>query len=89
MQFHQLSRLPDPRSSDLQIFQEWLDRPFLGNIRLTGRDKDIWSRGVDLASIADVERSYPLTNWIADYFVPVFHRVVGRHLVGNAPLSRY
>lgn len=81
-----MSKLPDPRNSDLHSFQEWLQRPTLGDVRLVGRDRNIWADGVDLVSIEDGERSYPLTNWIADYLVPIFHRVLGRHYVGHIQL---
>ena len=80
MQYNQISRLPDPSKYDLHALQEWLQRPSLGGVRLLGRDKDIWAHGVDLASIGGHAKSNPLRDWIAESCLPVFHRVIGRHL---------
>ncbi|KAH0834597.1 hypothetical protein FOPE_03745 [Fonsecaea pedrosoi] len=79
IQYHQMSEMPKPSTNDLAGLQEWLRRPSLGAVYLTGRDREVWSQGTDLVAIADRPRSNRLRSWIADYLVPALHRI-GRHL---------
>lgn len=73
--------MASPSPSDLRGLQEWLRRPTLGDIYLTGRDRDIWAKGVDLVSLGERSSTNRFTGWIAHCLLPKYHRVIGRHIV--------
>ncbi len=81
LRYHEMSRLASPTRTDLSAFQEWLRRPTLGAVYLTGRDRDIWAHGVDLVSIGGQIQPDRLTQWFSDLIVPIYHRAIGRHVV--------
>ncbi|MCJ1465959.1 hypothetical protein MMC07_004578 [Pseudocyphellaria aurata] len=69
LQFHQMSKMASPSPHDLHGLQEWLRRPTLGAIYLTGRDRDVWADGVDLISIGERPSTNQITSWIAHYLL--------------------
>ncbi|KIW81816.1 hypothetical protein Z517_04842 [Fonsecaea pedrosoi CBS 271.37] len=86
IQYHQMSEMPKPSTNDLAGLQEWLRRPSLGAIYLTGRDREVWSQGTDLVAIADRPRSNRLRIWIADSLVPTLHIAASQRTIrgGNS-----
>ncbi|KAJ9604042.1 hypothetical protein H2200_011565 [Cladophialophora chaetospira] len=74
LNFHEMSKLARPRSPDLQALQEWLRRPTLGGIYLTGRDRHIWAQGTDLTLVAAETSSNQFAIWLESTLVPIFHQ---------------
>ncbi|KAK4949757.1 hypothetical protein LTR10_011599 [Elasticomyces elasticus] len=71
--FHQLSKLERPRSYDLNALQDWLRRPTLGGVYLTGRDRDVWFDGTDLMLLAKQSSSNYFTRWLSDSLAPKYY----------------
>ena len=68
-----MSELASPRSRDLVALQDWLRRPTLGGVYLTGRDRNIWAEGTDLMLLAKQAPSNYFTRWISDSLAPMYH----------------
>ena len=66
--------------------QRWLRDPDLGAVYLTGRDRNIWTDGEDLMSIMERHHMNALSYGIAEYLVPLYWRLVGRHIVSDQAL---
>lgn len=78
-----MSKMASPSPHDLHGLQEWLPRPTLRGIYLTGRDRDIWAHGVDLMCLEEWPSKNQLTSWMAYCLVPKYHSVIGRHIVSE------
>ncbi|KAL6714050.1 hypothetical protein ACLMJK_008544 [Lecanora helva] len=81
LQFHEMSKLSSPKPRELHKLQEWLSRPSLGSVYLTGRDRNIWSDGVDLVSLGKSPPKNQLTSLIAEFLVPTYHKVFRRYFM--------
>jgi len=64
----------------MQKLQEWLERPSLANVYLTGRERDVWKQGVDFLCLAEQPSTTQFTSWMADFLIPRYHRLIGRHI---------
>jgi hypothetical protein len=74
LRHHQISLIPRPKPQDLHALQQWLSRPSLGGVYLTGRDRDVWSDGQDLAAIGCPASQTRATAWVAESVLPVIYR---------------
>lgn len=50
----------------------------MGNVYLVGRDRHVWSEGVDLVALKSRTRTYPFAGWLMNA-MPSFHSLFGRH----------
>jgi hypothetical protein len=82
-----MSSIQKPKPRDLHDFQQWLSRPSLGGVYLTGRDRDIWSDGQDLAAIGCPASQTHATAWVAESVLPAIYRVWRSVLVSVICLS--
>lgn len=76
LQYHQISELARPRTRDLGALQDWLRRPTLGGVYLTGRDRNIWADGTDLMLLAKQTSSNRFTRWISDCLAPKYYQAM-------------
>jgi hypothetical protein len=72
------------RPSDLQLalFKQWMKRPTLGNVYLSGDDKDIWfeSEKDDLITVWRPDSSYSVTSTLSKKLVYYYHRFIGARI---------
>jgi hypothetical protein len=76
-----MSKVPSPCKNALNALRERMRRPSLGALYLIGRERDIWSQGVDLILIGDVSRTDNLANWTSDAVIPVLYKVLPKQRV--------
>lgn len=69
-----MSDMRSPRCRDVTALQEWFQRPALGGVYLTGRDRNVWAEGTDLMSLAARQPSNQASSWIGDSLFPRYHR---------------
>lgn len=67
--------------------QEWLRRPQLGGVYLTGRDRNIWAEGKDLAVLRTNTNVNRFSRWVQDWAVPKYHDWIGERVVSEQPQS--
>lgn len=80
LQFHQMSQLASPTRRTLCDMQEWLRRPQLGGVYLTGRDRNIWAEGKDLAVLRTNTNVNRFSRWVQDWAVPKYHDWIGERV---------
>ncbi|KAK8008770.1 hypothetical protein PG991_011321 [Apiospora marii] len=81
--FCTISQLPKPPNRDVQNFKDWLERPRLGTVYLTGRDHTAWDRGEDLMCLQPSPHSHRFSGFIASYVVPVYYSIHDGLTVGS------
>ena len=82
------------RPSDLQLnaFREWMERPTMGNVYLTGEDRRIWfeTEREDLLTVWRPDSSYSVTSTLSNKIIYIYHSLIGARVhVSLALLTTY
>jgi hypothetical protein len=82
LQQAELAKLQKPNPRDLRFLKEWLDRPDMGGVYLTGQDSDVWEDPdrFDLIAVKARRTESILSSWMSDRIVNWYHSHIGRHL---------
>jgi hypothetical protein len=74
-----ITKIQKPNQRDIQLLQEWMKRPSMGNVYLLGRDSDIWASPeiLDLVALNARHSEDFLSSWMADVAIHWYHHLVG------------
>ena len=77
-----------PRKHDLEVLRQCITDVNTSDY-LLGKEQEAWTdpaKVSDLVAISPVERFDPLTQWLADTFLAVYHRLLGhKHKTASDP----
>ena len=74
LQIRETQRLHRPGKRDVQLLQEWLERPEGGDFFLRGREAEMWDEDGDLVTLSDGSADKDsLTKLITDKIIPWYH----------------
>lgn len=79
MVFSEIASLSDPLPRNLNILQEWMERPSMGGVFLIGRDRNVWSHGQDLLALKKPASNNKLSAWLVETCTPLYHYSFGRY----------
>lgn len=68
----------------MKLLQDWLEDPDGGNFPLIGPDRD-WTSASDLLSLRRRAESDTFSKWVAEKFLPLYHRYLGRYVHTKTP----
>lgn len=79
---HQVVNLNKPHRVQLQALKNWMGRPTMGNMFLTGDDSEIWNES-KLEQLVTMERSTQdgvSSSRSTMTLVKLYHQIIGRHI---------
>lgn len=81
LQRSMLQQQQEPSPQDLAFLQEWMKRPSMGGVYLTGRDRNVWEDPVhgDLIALKPIQKNSIFSSWVTTKFIRDFHRTIGRY----------
>jgi hypothetical protein len=85
--YSEMASLTDPLPRDLNILQEWMQRPSMGSVFLIGRDRNVWSHGQDLVALKRPASNNKFSAWLIETLTPLYHYTFGKYHRVGFPLN--